>query len=561
MPWVNGIWFDAPAVKTAINDANFQGAPNVGGLGVLLIGPSVDGKTNTLLGPFSTPNDAITQLKGGDLLQGILNTFAGATFVGGPVSISAINVDELMPATSNIPSSGGVVQIALTTVQQGLSANTNKWMVSAGSTVGYKVQQASDYQGPAGRTYPSDSQDNISLPILTIACTAATPTVSATDSALTVNSNGTVIATVALGSTVTVQQVVNQLNQVSTITASVADPNPSDTTAALFDNVTNGTLSATPTTLYGNVEAVVRYFNNANLYFTAVRQAGATAIQTSASWTYATGGTSTSATNADWQNAYTTAQSTTGVTFVQPVSSAQSVWAMNDAHCKYMASIGVPRRGYLGDASGQSLTAESTAQAALNSNRSTLVWPEQQGTDYNGNTKVTFPPYLVACSIVGARAATPLYNALTQQPVPSSGMAVTVTPAMVAQGLASGIAVVAPNQAGTVVLQQDRTTWLQSTAYDKVENSTGLCVDIVAQDLNATMQPFIGQPTPIGVATAALFARLNYWYQQKYLVAQPKLSDIQLTQPAADQLAGSVLGAFAVPTNYIGLQLTPIAVA
>lgn len=571
MPYINGIWFGAPGVQTVVNDSSFQGAPNVGGLGVLLVGPSTDGEPNTILGPFASPSAAMAQLKGGDLLQGVLNAFAGASKAGGtsPVSVSAINVNSLTPATSAIKSAGGTTQIALTTVQYGNPANADKWMIQAGSTVGYKVSQASDYIGPGTQTYAPNTTDNVALAALTLAYTGSdtAPLVSVTDTSFevtaTANAASVTLANIALSSTVTVQQLVNQLNAISGLVATVADPNANDVTGAFFDNVSNvavSTSSSAPTTLYANVTAVTRYFNGLGLYFTAVRQAAATSIATAPTWTYAAGATAPAASNTNWQNAYTTAQSATGIMFVTPVSSASSIWAMNDAHCQYMASIGIPRRGYVGDASGQTLAQEITNSGQLNSSRTTLVWPEQAGTDYNGNP-TTFAPYLEACAIVGERAATVPYNALTQQPVPSAGMGQIVTPGMVAQALQNNIAILAPNQAGVVVMQHDMTTWGQTTAYDKVENSTGLVVDIVTQDLNATLQQFIGKPTPLGVAASAVLSRLNYWYHQGYILTQPKASDVQLTNPAADQIAGSAQAAFAVPTNYIGLQLVPVAVA
>ena len=584
MPYVNGIYFGAPGTAVVVNDTNFQGAPNVGGLGVLLIGPSVDGQPNVVLGPFASPNAAIAQLKGGDGLQGVLNTFTGAAKVpGGFASISLINVNPLTVGASVIKSAGAVAQINLQTVQYGLPANSDKWMVQAGSTNGYKISQASDYVGPGGLTFAPDTTDNVGLNVVSIYYngTGTTPTYTVSDTQLvltatTSDTGGTITFTTGM----TAQQLVNQINTFAGWNAAVLDPNPNDlvfpadvvpgtTTKSiqcLFDNVPTAaavsTVSTAPTILTANIAEVVRYFNALNLYFTATRQAGATSLATSSAWTYATGGTQPTATNSDWQNAYTTAQSAIGMMFAQAVSSALSIAQMNDAHCQYMASIGQPRRGYWGDVSGQTLATEITNQQTLNSNRTSLVWPEQQGVDYNGNP-TTFPPYLEACSVLGQRAATPPTQALTQQPVASNGMSigVAVTPGMVAQALQNNIAILAPNQHGIIVMQHDMTTWSQNSAYDKVENATGLMVDIITMDLNAALQQFIGKITPLGIAQSKLFSRLNYWYGQGYIVVQPKLTDVQLTQPAADQIGGAVNAAIGVPTNYIGLQLVPVAVA
>lgn len=566
MPYVNGVFMAAPGSSVVINDQNFLGAPNTAGSGLMLIGPAVDGEPNTALS-ITGPSQALAVLKGGDLLQGALNAFAGAQKAGGGMQLTVIRPELATQATSTIPNASAVSQIALTTTSYGALANSSKWMVQAGSAGGYKVSQATDFVGPAAQTYPSNTTDNISLTGLTIyySGTGTSPTYTVSDTSLvlaaTTSDTG---GTISLTSSTTIQQVANQINTLSGWNATVSDPNPQDLANAFFDNVTAATAistsSASPTPLTANVTAVVRYFNNANLYFTAVRQAGATSLATSSTWTYASGGSTPTATNTDWQNAYTTAQSVTGISIISCVSSSYSIWDMNDAHCHYMASVGQPRRGYLGDALAQSLATEITQAGLLNSNRSSLVWPEQKGVDFNGNN-TTFAPYLVACAICGARAATPAPNALTQRPVLSQGMGQTVSPSMVAQALSGGVAVIAPNAQGIPVLQHDMTTWMQSTAYDKVENSTGLVADTISSDLNAALQAFVGKPvsnSTVGAAQGVLLQRLTNWYQQGFLAVAPKSSDIVLTG-SGDTITGTATIAIDVPANYIVLQLSPVA--
>ncbi len=570
MPYVNGIYMDAPGASVVINDQNFQGSPAVGGRGLILVGPATDGQPNTGLSIAGT-TQANAILKGGDLLQGALNALSGASKVNGSINLTVIDPTPRTQATSSINNSSGTEQIALTTTSYGTLADDAKWMIQAGTTVGYNVNQGFDFSGPGGQTYPPNSASNVSLSVLSLAYTGSDtdPLVTISDTLFTVSAtSGTTsvtLASITLSSTVTVQQLVNQLNQVSGLVASVLDPNASDATGALFDNVSSVALSTTstaPTTFYANVTAVVRYFNNLNLYFTAVRQANATSLATSSVWTYASGGTTPTATNADWQNAYTTAQSITGAVVISPVSSSYTIWGYNDAHCHYMASIGQGRRGYVGDTSGQTEATEQAQASILNSNRTSIVWPEQAGVDYNGNS-TTFAPYLEACAVAGERTAYTPYNALTEQPVPSNGMGQTLSPGQVSQGLSNGLCILAPDQSSVVVVQEDRTTWMQNTAYDKVQNSTGMVADIIISDLTSAMSKYVGKAATnltVGQATATLFKRLNYWFSQNYIVVQPQLSDISLAINGT-QLTGSVNAALAVPTNYIGLQLYPVALA
>ncbi|WP_304459078.1 hypothetical protein [Alicyclobacillus sendaiensis] len=570
MPYINGVYMATPGVSISVNDSNFT-AQNAGqGLGVILIGPAVDGQPKT---PISIPNAAaaLTMLKGGDLLQAVLNVFAGASAIGQvPSQVIVFRPEQATQGTSTIADSSGTAQIALTTTLYGQVANQARWQVTAASGgVGYKVSQALDYTGPGGQTYNTIPQDNINLPVLSLyyTGTGTTPTVSVTDSNLTITATSggtqTTLANITLTSDMTVQALANQLNQVSGLTVAVLDTNPNDTVAAFFDNVSNvavSTSASSPTVLYANVTAVVRWFNKVNGYFTAVRQAGATSLATSNTWTYATGGATPTASNSDWQACYTLAQSLTGLFLIQPVSPSYTLWAMNDAHCGYMASLGQPRRGYVGDVAGQTITTELQQVQNINSSRTSIVWPEQQEVDYNGQ-QVTMAPYLVASYVMGMRAAAPPYQALTNQAVPSNGIGQQVSPSMVAQGVQGGLCMIAPNQTGQIVVIRDRTTWLQNTAYDKVENSTGLVVDIITSDLNQTLLSYIGQAmsaATVGSASAKILSRLTYWYNLGYLSTKPSASDISLSG-SGDAITGTVTLYPDVPTNYVVITLNPQA--
>jgi len=566
MPYINGVYMSAPGTSVVVNDQGFSGQTNVGGLGVIFIGPATDGQPNTQL-TLSSPGQAVSVLKGGDLLQAVLNAFDGAG-TSGPSQLVAIRPELATQATSSINNGSAVAQIALTTMSYGTIANSSKWQVQAGTTAGYKVSQATDFVGPGSQTYPTSSQDNIALPVFNVYYTGADTnvTITITDTTLTINGTTTpTIATITLDSSTTVQQLVNQINQLLGFTATVLDPNTQDPTGALFDNVSAvvvSLLSATPTVFSANVTAAVRWFNQQNAYFTATRQTGATSLATAGTWTYATGGTTPSAANSDWQNAYTTAQSITGVQLIAPVSSSESMWVMNDTHCHYMASIGQPRRGYVGDTTGQTIATETSYASSINSNRTTIVWPEQKGVDYNGN-QTTFAPYLVAAKLMGMRAATPASQSLTLHTVNSNGMGQTVAPSTVSTALNGGVCVLYTDDTGKVVVSHDRTTWLQNTNYDKVENSTGLVADIITTDLNQILKTYVSQPMTVitvGGAKAAVLSRLTYWYDRGYLAAKPQSSDVNM-QGSGDQISGTAQAAFDVPVNYIVLSITPTTVS
>ena len=577
MPYINGQYVVTPQASVIVND-NALTAPAVApGLGLLLIGPATDGEPQTPI-VLSSPGQAVQALKGGDLLQGALLAFSPGAGLQGPGSVTVIRPEAATQATSAVKDAAGTAtEISLTTTSYGTLANDAKWMVQAGTTSGYNVTLATDFVGPGGQTYPPASQANVGLQAASLyyTGTGTSPTYTVTDTEFTVaavtsDTGGTITFT----STMTIAQLAAQVSQFTGWVMTATDPNPNDLVApgstaipALLDNVsaaTVGTTQATATAITANVAAVVNWINGTGAYFTAARAAGATALATSSTWTYATGGTTPAATTSNWTDAYTVAQSIVGISIVVPVAGGPATptstppyqWSDNDAHCSYMASIGQPRRGYVGDLLGMSLADETTYASGLNSNRTSLVWPGSKGSDYNGNA-TTFAPYLVACQVAGARAGLPLTGKLTQTAIGSGGLEVALTPAQVAQANAGGIACLAQASNGTIVVSWDRTTWLQSGAYDKVENLTGVAIDAVTVDLNQTLQLFVGKPITartLGHAQTAIYGRLVYWKRQGVIVATPKPSDVSLSA-SGNQITGSASAAFEVPANYIALTL------
>lgn len=564
MPFINGQYVITPQATTLVNDSNFGMQPSQSPLGLILIGPATDGKPNTAL-TINGPQDAINQLKGGDGLQACLLAFNPSDEVSGVNSLTFIRSELATQATSAI---GSVIN--LTATSYGTLANLAKWMVQAGTNSGFKVSLGSDFVGPGNQVFPTVVQDNVGLNVLSLyySGTGTTPTVTVSDSQLVLAVTGGTGFTVAFTPAMTVQQLVNQINNTAGWVATVLDPNASDLVESLFDSKSAqavGTTSVTQTTLTANVAAVVNWINLAASYFTATRQANPVSVPTSSTWTYATGGTTPAAANADWQNAYTTAQQVTGVYVISPVVGSASIWAMNDAHCAYMTSLGVWRQGYVGDVLGQALTAEITNVKALNSMYTSMVYPGQKGTDYNGNA-VTFAPYLVAAQVAGARAGIVPPGKLTQVHFNSNGPEIVLTPGpqgTLSQANAAGIAALAPDSTGKVVLSWDRTTWLQDSKFDKIENLTRMALGMIVSSQNAILTKNAGSPvtpTLLGHVKGSLLADLTNWYNAGLIVVAPQASDITLTANGATVigLANLQIGQ---PGNYWVLTLYPTAFA
>ena len=560
MPFINGQFYVTPTAVVTLNSSNFGAPSNIPGLGLLLIGPATDGQPNTPL-VLSSPAQALAVLKGGDLCQACMLAFAPSSQVTGVNQITVLRPELATQATSAI----GTV-INLTTTSYGTLANMAKWMVQTGST-GFNVSLASDFVGPGGATYPTSVGTSIGLNGISIwySGTGTAPKVSVSDTALvcqaTTSQTG---GTVTFTATMTIQQLVNQINGFAGWNATALDPNTNDLVTAYFDYIATltavGTTSGTAVTFTANVWAVVNWINSTNSYFTAVRTANPVTVPVASSWTYATGGTTPAAVNANWTSCYTTAQALNGIGIVTPVVGAAAIWAMNDAHCNYMSGIGKARIGYVGDLVSQTIATETTNALALNSQYTSMVWPEQLGINING-VSTTFAPYLIAAQIAGARAGNPPPQALTNVSFNSGGMGQTLTATQVAQANAAGIACMQTTSTGGIILSWDRTTWLQGSQFNMVENLSHLAAAMIVSDLQMTLNNYKGPAMTaqrLGHLQNDLFSRLTFWYQQGLIAVAPVLANIQLTC-SGQVVSGSASAAIIIPANYLALTLNAVA--
>ncbi len=561
--YINGQSVSVPSVIVTTNDQALVSGAATPTLGLLLIGPANDGQPNTPL-TFTNSTAAEAALNSGDLVQAIANAFQPSGSRPAVNTLTVLQVNPLTTASSAVSATAGGPSFSLTTTHYGNPANTAQWMLSAGTNLGYKFSQRMNALMPGNVAYSTVTQDNIGINGLNLyySGSGTSPTVTTTDSAITVSATTSDTGgTVSLTSSTSLSQAAAAISALAGWNASVAASNPNQIAAAFFDNVTSiavSTSSTSPTVLTANVYALAQYFAQQAIYFTGTRPANATALVTSTSWTTASGATSTTAANSDWQNAYTTAQSIPGIGIVTPISPSQSIWDMNDAHCHYMQSLGVGRHGYVADALGAAMASETADAALINSNRTSIVWPGVKGTDINGNP-TTFAGYLSSAPMLASmRAASPMTQALTGATLLTTGLEQAVDPATAGVANDGGvIALYTDLLSGAVKVSWDRTTWLQSNLPDKVENTVGIEADLLSQDLNQALQPFISvvaSPGVVGAAAGTIYERLMYWYGQGSVVVEPQPTDVSLTA-ANGVISGTAKVALGEPTNYVALSL------
>ncbi len=585
--YVNGQYLVQPQANVSIASTPQGAATNASSRTLFLLGSATDGQPQTPI-TVNSPAQAFSVFKDGNLVQAAVYAFNGSPVAPGPSSITVLRVDEATQATANLQN-GANTEITLTSTSYGTLANLVKYQIAAGSSHGYKVTIASDYTGPA-TTAASVSQDNVYLPVLSVyySGTGTSPTVTVTDTqitytATTSDTGGSVTFTAGM----TVQQLVNQLNQFTGWSTTVADPNPLDlliptdtvpgsttlSLPALLDNISSTTVStsaSSPTTLYANIAAVVRLLNNGTFqpWVTAVRAANATTLADTTNWVYLAGGTVTAPASTDWQTGFNNLETVQGLGVVVPVTQATSattsVGAMAVSHCEYMTGIGQQRIAILGDQLGQTLAEEITNAQGYMSPLAVLRWPGFKTTgDIYGNQSLQ-PPYMEAARTAGILVGSPPQQALTLLPVQALSLETSLSSSNIDSAILGGICVTKQSASGGFVIASGVTTWSNSTQFDKVNINSEVIEGVIIADLKQVLeQQLVGFNSNLSPQTAAMAygivnQRLSYWASRGLLVGDstnPPYSNIQVTVSSnAVQVTANIHPANT--TNFATVKLT-----
>lgn len=491
----------SPTVASVVDDSGLANKNLTVGNVVALIGQSEGGKPNTAL-RFGSPSQAVAVLRSGELLEAVKKAFDPSSQTGGPSEVVAIRVNPATQAALTLKDGTAADVITLQSTDYGLYTNQIKVKIEDASTAGKKLttQFGNDYY----------SADNVTRNAFQVQYTggAATGVMSITNSAITLQApTGTTVATIALATYDTVQEVVDRINAVAGFVASVQDGNGQ--TAALngLDTVTAQDVKTAAYTAKADLQAIIDWLNGTGEGFiTATRVASAGTLPANIAFTYLSGGADGSVTNTEWSNAYTTLQQE-DVQWVVPISSDASIHAMNDTHCAFMSTVGkMERRGIVGTASGTTDAEAITAAKALNSDRSSLVHIGYY--DFNAAGALTlYPPYMTAALLAGMFSGVNPGTPLTNKSIKVRGLERNLrNPTDTDQLIKGGVLCVENTPKGYKVVQSI-TTWLTNDNYNRVEVSTGVAVDFVARNVRESLDDLRGQKgTPIMLSRAVSIA-------------------------------------------------------
>lgn len=550
----NGRLIVSPATASAIDDSGLANKNLSVGNVLAILGPSNGGKPFEPL-RFGRPSEAREVLRSGLALKAVEKAFDASAELGSPQEIVFVRVNPATASTLDLMA-GGTLVAQLASTDYGLHTRNIRVKVEAGSTRGKKL---TTQVGTA-----SFSQDNVARDAFSVTYsggTAATLTVSALQVLLS-SSTGDVLADVSLELYQTVGAVVERLNSVANVVATVLDASDELVARRGLDSLTAATVDLTPRVVTANLQAAVDWFNSQGEgLVTATREpVEATAPLDNLPFTNLAGGVDGTPTVADFQRGYDVLQ-TVDVQWVVPLSGSAAVHAMNDAHTSFMSNVGaMERRGVVGTALATSDADAILAAKAINSDRTSLVHLGFYDYDESGALTL-FPAYLLAAMIgggfCGANPATPLTN----KSLKIRGLERRLrNPTDTDQLIKGGVLAVEENVRGFRVVQSI-STWLNNTNYNRVEQSVGVGYDFVSRNVRQALDVLRGQK-----ATPQLLGRaVNITDSQLRELARPEpigpgvlVGDAQ--SPPYKNISASIEGdvirvqfeaAVALPANYV----------
>ncbi|RKP44677.1 phage tail sheath subtilisin-like domain-containing protein [Pararobbsia silviterrae] len=559
--YFNGTEYITPTTVSAINDDAMTPAGASTSNLPCILGESEGGQPNVAL-VFSDPSVAQATLRGGELQQAVLRTFACSDDTGGPSQVVVFRVNPAVQSTLSLLDASGNDVIDLTSQDWGAWTSTIKTSIGAGSTQGLKVSIG------VGSTITT--ADNIYGEPLTVQYTGEeeTASMSITGTSLTLSApTGTVVATVDLTTFSTIEELVDHINTLNDFVAVIASGYENDPSLNGLDFVTDVPILQAYT-VEATLQALVDWFNgSAQTYVTAARGTNAGTLPTPIGYTYLTGGSDGETTTSSWNDTLTAMQAA-DVQWITPVSPTPTIWAMVDAHVQYMSTTGrMERRAICGTDLSTSDDAAIAYAKQINSNRTSLVNLGHYNYDLTGATDalVLWAPYISACALTGAFAASAPGTALTNKAMKFAGLERDLLNPTDTDALIQGGVIPLENTASGYKVTQSISTWLTDQKYDKVEQSVGFACDYIARTVRTNLDVLRGQkngPLLMGRAISITDSTLR-----ALAVPAPNGPEVivgDADNPAYQNITASVSGtvlavsfqcAPVLPANYIGITI------
>jgi hypothetical protein len=434
--------------------------------------------------------------------------------------------------------------LTLTTYLYGNTANQVKAKIEAGTNIGKKLTVA--YMDNI-ETFDDISKSSLSV-IYTGAGLTATLSIDVTSTVhlLTTTVADTPADDLSLDLTTfnTIQALVDAINATGKYTATALTSKPKDDLSMYLDNATAVDIKTAAATFKSDLQAIVERINTMSAYVTATRAAEATVVPANVAWTYLTGGSDGTTTNATWQSALDLLK-TMKIDLIVPLTDDASIHTMVDAHCVYMSGPNgkSERRCFVGGALQAwnseaarltSIAALKTSVDGLNSDRTMLVGLGSKHYDDNGALQL-YPAYITACMYAGIAGGSSPVEPLTRKYLRCFGLEVNLRISEIETMLEYGVAVPIPDavQGAGYVISRQLTTWNQDDDLYRLEFSVGRGADYIAREIRNRHELLIGKPgtesldiTIVNLTNAVLEAAKREGYIRNF--------DAKLTQLRVD---------------------------
>lgn len=499
--YFNGQLLVSPTTASAINDDAMQSQNLTTGNVLAYVGKAAGGKPKTVL-EFGSPEQARATLRSGEMLDAVLAAFDPSEDTGSPSVVRVVRVNPAVQATLALKDATNNTVINLASANYGLLDNMVKVKVEAGSVEGKAISVGYDSAYIFG--------DNIGRAAFSIHYTGAQSSaklsIMQTELVLTIGSGGS--DTIKFSDYRTVSALVDKLNSIAGISASVMERSDNKATANGLDFVADMDIKTAAYTVRSDLQAVVDWFNStAFKYVTATRATTAGTLPVNIPYTFLSGGAEGVTTTTDWSDALVALQSKP-VNWISAITPDDAIHAMVDTHVAYCSeTLRRERRSILG--TDLNTTDEVALQKAknLNSKRTSLVHIGHYAYNTAGVLELR-PAYMTAALVAAAFAGSAPGTALTNKTLKVKGWERDLlNPTDTDPLLLGGVMPVENTEEGYKVVQSI-TTWLGDQKYNNREQSCGAALDYTVIEVRKAIDALRGKnQTPILMSRAANIAK------------------------------------------------------
>jgi hypothetical protein len=478
----NGRRLTTPAVESRIDDAGMLPRSLATGNVLAIVGRSSGGEPNKAL-RLRSPTHARSLLRSGEGLRAAEMAFAPSAETRGPAEIVFVRVNPATRSTLNLKNASNADVIALSSTDYGIYTQTISVQVESGSVSGKRVTTRLGNR--------SHSADNIgrAAAVVTYSGAADPATVTVSNTQLTLTAGASIV--IDLATYPTVQQLVDRINAEPDWTASVVAGSANTPSLNGLDHVSAANAKVA-LTLRADLQAIVDWLNSfAESYVTAVRVSGAGTVPANLSTTFLAGGTDGTVTNESWSDALEVLMAE-DVQYIVPLSSEPSVWAMTDAHCMYMSTMGqMERRAFVGGALSTDLDAAIANASLINSDRTAYVAPGIYNPGPDGALTLYEPYFLAALIAAGFSGLNP-GEAMTNRSLRVMGLEYDLLATSdTDRAIDGGVTAVMRTPRGNRVVRSV-STWLSDRKFNRVEVSCGVATDFTARSVRDALRGFVG---------------------------------------------------------------------